>query len=112
MAIAAPAFHWEQLFAVYPPEEALFPYLYMYHYAFWAIVVVMGIGYWMTAMTPNDNRAVLFLGGAGKLACAITWLILVTMGHGNWLMLSGTLYDGILGILFVMLFIAQKPIKS
>lgn len=110
--MAAPSFHLQNLFAVYPPDVAMFPYLWMYHYAFWAIVVVMGIGYWMAARTPNDNRVVLFLGGAGKLACASVWLYLFGNGHGNWLMLSGTFYDGILGILFIMLFIAQPRIKA
>lgn len=108
MAIALPAFHFEQMFAILPSEEALFPYVMMYHYAFWAIVIIMGIAYWMTARTPHDNRAVLFLGGTGKLACALVWLCFFATGHGNWLMIAGAGYDGILGVLFLLLSKSQR----
>lgn len=112
MAIALPAFHFKQMFAVLPPEQAMFPFIMMYHYTFWGIVIIMGIGYWMTALTPNDNRAVLFLGGAGKLVCAITWLALFMMGHGNWLMIAGTAYDGLFGILFLLLYVEKIKTKE
>lgn len=111
IAIFAPAFFLEQLFAVPPQAEGTFPYLPMYHYTFWATVLIMGIGYWMTAITPEQNRAVLFIGGAGKLVCASFWFILFAQGAGNWLMISGAVYDGVFGVLLLVLFFA-KPVEK
>lgn len=112
MAIASPAFHFEQLFVSDVYETSFLAHIMMYHFMFWAIVIIMGIGYWMTALTPNDNRVVLLIGGAGKLACAITWLYFFSTGIGSWLMISGTVYDGTFGVLFLLLFFAQKGNKS
>src|SRR5688572_10376023 len=112
MAIASPAFHFEQLFTFFEWENNLIAHIMMYHYMFWAIVIIMGIGYWMTAQTPDENRVMLFIGGAGKLACAILWLYCFSRGLGNWLMISGTIYDGTFGILFLMLFFSgRKQVK-
>jgi hypothetical protein len=107
MALASPAFHFQQLFTSFIWEDALIAHVMMYHVMFWAIVIIMGIGYWMTARTPDQNRVMLFIGGAGKLACALMWLYCFGMGLGNWLMISGTVYDGTFGILFLILFVSS-----
>jgi hypothetical protein len=108
MALAAPTFHFEQLFIFFEWESSLIAHVMMYHIMFWVIVIIMGIGYWMTARTPDENRVMLFIGGAGKLACAIVWLYSFSMGMGNWLMISGTIYDGTFGILFLILFFTSR----
>lgn len=111
MALAFPAWFMEQLFNVPPQAEGTFPYLPLYHYTFWSFVLIMGIGYWMTAFTPEKNRAVLFIGGAGKIVAALFWALFFSQGFGNWLMISGAIYDGLFGIILFLLFFAKPEQK-
>ena len=112
IAIAFPAWFMEQFFKVPPQAAGTFPYLPMYHYTFWIFVLIMGVGYWMTAITPDKNKAVLFIGGAGKISAAIFWVMLFAQGFGNWFMITGGIYDGLLGIVLLVLFLLSPSKES
>ncbi|CAN5417686.1 hypothetical protein BH09BAC5_BH09BAC5_24320 [soil metagenome] len=107
-ALISPSFFFSQFFKHAPDPTTTFPYVAMYHYLFWGIGLIMGIAYWMAAVDPVKNKVVLFIGGLGKLLAVAFWLMLFIQGQGKWLMLSGAISDGILGILMLYWFFGKE----
>jgi hypothetical protein len=111
IALLFPAWFMEQFFRVPPQAQGTFPYLPMYHYTFWAFVLIMGIGYWITAGTPEKNKAVIFIGGAGKLIASLFWIMLFAQGMGNWLMIGGGVFDLCFGSVLLLLLVAKPKLE-
>lgn len=85
-----------------------FPYLAMYHYLFWSVVLIMGIAYWMAAMDPAKHKIVLFIGSIGKLIAVAFWIMLYAQGHGKWGMMAAIIEDGTMGILMAILYFGKN----
>ncbi|HEU4719619.1 MAG TPA: hypothetical protein VFU15_17365 [Bacteroidia bacterium] len=111
-AIISPAFFFSQFFRYQPDRYATFPWLAMYHYTFWAFVLIMGIAFLAGAIDPVKNRIVLMIGGFGKVVAAAFWVMLYSQGHGRWLMISGGIWDTVLGIIMLMLFFVKTEEKA
>lgn len=104
VALISPAFFNSQLFK-YPPDRATtFPFLAMYHYCFWGVGLIMGIAYWMAALNPKKHQIVFLIGGLGKLLLVSFLLMLYILGYGKWLMITGVIWDGPLGLLLLLMY--------
>ncbi len=99
-ALAAMPLHL-QLFYGHGSEDVLVKF---YHYNFWFVVLVMGIGYAIVARNPSQNQGLILIGSIGKLAAAVSWLIMYALGEATPLVLAGVAYDGSFGILFLLVF--------
>ena len=108
VALISPAFFNAQLFKFPPSMADTFPYLAFYHYCFWGVGLIMAIAYWMAAINPQKHRIVLFIGSLGKLLMVSFLLMLYVQGHGKWLMLTGVLWDGPLGILMMWMYVRSS----
>jgi hypothetical protein len=112
ITILSPSFFFDQFFK-YPPDPTnTFPYLAMYHYLFWSVVLIMGIAYWMTAIDPVKNKIVLFIGSLGKLIAVAFWIMLYAQGHGKWGMLAAVGEDGTMGLIMAAMYWGKKPINN
>jgi hypothetical protein len=81
-----------------------------YHYNFWCVVLAMGIGYAIVARKPSENQGLIFIGGIGKLIAAASWLLMYSLGEATPLVLAGVAYDGLFGLLFlVILWQSRSP---
>lgn len=108
VALISPAFFFSQFFK-YPPDPATtFPYVAMYHYLFWGVVLIMGIAYWMAAVNFEKHRVVLLIGGLGKLLAAAFWGMLFLQDQGKWMMASGAAWDGLLGVIMILMLMGKK----
>jgi hypothetical protein len=85
-----------------------------YHYNFWAIVLVMGASYWHIANDPPTNRPLMLVGAVGKLTVAVSWALMFAAGTAQILVLAGVLYDGLFGLLFLIVYqkIRQAEVNS
>ncbi len=99
-ALAAMPLHL-QLFYGHGSEDVLVKF---YHYNFWFVVLAMGIGYAIVARNPSQNQGLILIGSIGKLAAAVSWLIMYALGEATPLVLAGVVYDGSFGILFLLVF--------
>jgi hypothetical protein len=77
--------------------------LFLYHQMFWAIVIVMGIAYFIMAQNPRGHQGIMFIGGAGKLIAVAAWAHALYHYNANLIALSGILWDGFWGVVFFML---------
>lgn len=107
IALISPAFFFSQFFQHPPDRYSTFPYLSLYHFMMWGFILIMGIGYWMCAVNTEKHRVVLLIGGLGKLLAAVFFVMLYAMQQGRWLMIGGGIWDGLFGILFLLLFFAR-----
>lgn len=112
VALISPAFFNAQLFKFPPDQSTTFPYLALYHYCFWGVGLIMGIAYWMAAISPDKHRIVLFIGALGKLLLVAFLLMLYFQGHGKWLMLVTAIWDGPLGILMLLMYFRNPKTES
>ena len=112
ITIISPVFFFNQFFK-YPPDPTnTFPYLAMYHYLFWSVVLIMGIAYWMCALNPEKHKIVLFIGATGKLVAVAFWIMLYTQGHGKWGMVAASFEDGIMGIVMAMMYWGKRVVNK
>ena len=98
-ALAAPDLHATLMLA---PDSVLEGLVLRYHVMMWGFVVVMGLGYAVAARNPEEQTALILAGGVGKLLAAGVWLEMLASGLGAPLMLGGILFDGSLGVLFLV----------
>ncbi|MCX6311498.1 MAG: hypothetical protein NT084_07655 [Bacteroidetes bacterium] len=103
-ALISPAFFFSQFFKYAPDPRSTFPYVAMYHYLFWAVVLVMGIAFLMAAADSIKNKIVFFIGAMSKLVVAAFCVMLFVQGHGKWLMLATAITEGLLGLLMLYLY--------
>jgi len=82
----------------------------MYHYTFFSVIFIFGIAYWMTALDPEKNRAILFVGSFGKLIAVAMWIMMYAQGLGIWGMLAAIIEDGTMGLIMLYLFFAKPPV--
>ena len=76
--------------------------LWMYHYNFWLVVLMMGIGYYLVSLNLRQNWAVVLLGVIGKLSIGFTWLYIWWKHKATLFLVFGALGD----IIFALFFIA------
>jgi len=75
--------------------------LWLYHYNFWLIVLMMGVGYYLVSRNLQQNWAVALIGAIGKLAIACSWTYLYCIGIGTKLLLLGAIGDAIFALFFI-----------
>jgi hypothetical protein len=109
ITLISPAFFFSQFFVRQPDMYTTFPFLSMYHYLFWALILLMGIAYWMAAVDPAKNRAVIFIGAFGKLFSAAMMTMLYVQGEGKWGMIAVIAESAVLGALMLYLFFGKQP---
>lgn len=112
IALASPPFFFSQFFKHPPDPATTFPFLAMYHYVFFSVVLIFGIAYWMTAIDPIKNRIILFVGCFGKLVAVAFWIMLYLQGHGKWGMMAAIFEDGLMGIIMGLLYFGKDPDKN
>jgi hypothetical protein len=95
----APALHGRMMFG---PEVALDGLLLRYHLTMWLFVAAIGIGYLVAARDPARHWAMVVAGGIGKLAVAAVWIEMFVHGFGTPLLVVGAVFDGSLGVMFVL----------
>ena len=107
-ALISPPFFFFQFFKYKPDMVSTYPFLAVYHYLFWGIVLIMGIAYWMAAVDPVKNKIILFIGALGKIVAAAFWIMLFSQGEGKWLMIGAGITDGILGLMMLYLYFGKE----
>jgi hypothetical protein len=98
-AVAAPAVNARLLLG---PDVVLDGLLLRYHVITWLFVAAMGVGYAAASRDPERQTALVLCGGVGKLCAVAVWIEMLVDGYGAPLMITGVLWDGILGVLFVL----------
>jgi len=79
-----------------------------WHYAMlWWFVAILGLGYGVAAKDPSRQTAMILVGGLGKLTAALIWAYIGWIGVGSLLVLPAAVFDGALGIWFLV-FIGQE----
>lgn len=68
----------------------------------WLFVAAMGVGYAAASRDPERQTALVLCGGVGKLCAVAVWIEMLVDGYGAPLMITGVLWDGILGVLFLL----------
>ena len=111
IALISPTFFFSQFFKISPRPENTFPYLDMYHYTFFSVVFIFGIAYWMCAVDPSKNRAILFVGSFGKLIAVAFWIMMYSLSLGKWGMLAAIIEDGTMGLIMLYLFFGKDNSK-
>lgn len=109
ITLISPSFFFSQFFIRPPDLATTYPFLAMYHYVFFSVVLVFGIAYWMTALDPVKNKIILFVGAFGKLVAVAFWIMLYLQGHGKWGMLAAIVEDGLMGIIMGLLYFGKNP---
>ncbi len=106
LALGAMDLHLQMFYGRLQVQDIL---LQFYHYNFWFVVLMMGFGYAVIARNPLHNRALILIGGVGKLTVAASWILLYTMNEATVIVLGGVGYDGLFGILFLLLYRQTPP---
>jgi hypothetical protein len=112
VTLISPSFFFSQFFKNPPDISGTYPFLAMYHYVFFSVVLIFGVAYWMTALDPVKNKIILFVGSFGKLVAVAFWIMLYLQGHGKWGMLAAIIEDGSMGIIMGMLYFAKAPVEE
>lgn len=97
----APQIHLEMYYNLTP--ETTPNILLLYHQMFWAIVIVMGIAYFIMAQNPRGHQGILLIGGAGKLIAVLGWAHALYHYNANMIAWIGIVWDGFWGVFFVLL---------
>ncbi|MCU0428022.1 MAG: hypothetical protein MUF71_20615 [Candidatus Kapabacteria bacterium] len=106
LALGAMDLHLQMFYGRLQVQDIL---LRFYHYNFWFVVLMMGFGYAVIARNPQHNRALILIGAVGKLTVAVSWMLLYTMNEATVMVLGGVVYDGLFGILFLLLYRQIPP---
>ncbi len=72
------------------------------HQLMWLFVGLFGVGYFKAARDERYVEPLLLLGGCGKLLAALVWLTAVIGGVHSLFLIQGILFDGLLGLYFVV----------
>ena len=84
------------------PDVQLDGLLFRYHVLIWLMVVAMGVGYAVASREPEKQTGLILSGALGKLFVAGAWTEMLISGLGTWMLLGGILFDGTLGLLFLI----------
>ncbi|PKL76285.1 MAG: hypothetical protein CVV27_11040 [Candidatus Melainabacteria bacterium HGW-Melainabacteria-1] len=99
LALGLPELFWSLFYAAPLTQD---PLLWRHHIALWGFVLAMGLGYGLAARDPGHERGILLAGGIGKLLMVGIWTEMLLSRLGTWILLSGMLWDGVLGALFLL----------
>lgn len=111
ITLISPSFFFSQFFKTPPDPATTFPYIVMYHYIFFSVVLIFGIAYWMTALDPVKNKIILFVGSFGKLVAVAFWIMMIMKDLGKWGMYAAVVEDGSMGIIMALLYFGKAPEK-
>lgn len=100
-ALALPDLSIRILYGLESPLEGI---ALRYHYMIWSTVVAMGVGYLVAARAPERYSALILAAALGKLSIAGIWLEMAWQGIGTWILLTGVVFDGSLGLLLLIFF--------
>ncbi len=75
--------------------------LWMYHYNFWLIVLMLGVGYYLVSRNLRENWAVVLFGVIGKLFIGFTWLYIWWKHKATLLLVFGAVGDIIFALFFI-----------
>lgn len=84
------------------PDVVLDGLLLRYHLIMWLFVAAMGVGYGAASRDPERQTALVLCGGIGKLCAVAVWLEMLVSGYGRAPMFLGVLWDGTLGVIFLL----------
>ena len=106
--VAAPTLSAQLLFDIDGPLEGHFLRIYL---IVWLFVGVMGLGYWFGAKDPRHQSGIILFGGVGKILFAGMCIECLFSGFGTMLLLLPIVFDGVLGVLF-LLYIIQPDFNA
>jgi hypothetical protein len=71
-------------------------------------ILIIGFGYIWSMRDPVRNKLFVLIGGMGKLAAVLLWVVSVWQGFGGLLLLVASFNDFLLGLLFVLFFLYNR----
>lgn len=71
-------------------------------------ILIIGFGYIWSMRDPARNKLFILIGGMGKLAAVLLWVMSYFQGFGSVLLLVASLNDTALGILFVAFYLNYR----
>ena len=84
------------------------PALRFYHYCFWFIVLLFGVGYFFLASDPERFYPIALIGGLAKLFIAAGWLHMFSGGAAKTPVVGGAVYDIVSGLILLAFFVTAK----